>query len=283
MCGGSSYSPPRRPKEPSKNYEHFWNTTEGGFAVELVKGCNNAKCTFVCEARRKRETISITPAVFNKYVLPLKMGSSDFFLMYGSGDVSNYPLKELDDNLSGCQFNLRADSVDEDTLSKLHKGKIILNVYNNSDAIKANTFKRFIHAVHIPVSKNIDYKGVFSFVRVPVVFRGIDESNVNHVIPEEFQEEMLRSFGLKIDIELLNPIPSFRPVIESVSIKKTMVMYHFRRCFRGDSKKVVIAAPIKSIEDRVRTGKHIEKFISFVLTLPECEKCTIAWKGTWEE
>lgn len=292
MCGGG-YN--EIEKHPKSNYWDFWSSAKnGGFAVELVKGCSTMNCPFRCSAYGRKESIAILPEDYNECLsLIVPKGA----LMFGNGDVTSiYPIHKLKSHLvSRNQFNLRADIVSEEILKHLNDpiymiSKVILNVFSKADMIRANSIKSLnkylFKLVQIPVAIGFDYMSIFSICKTDFLFRGIALGRGEYIDPNCFIKEIKDAFGIKLTLDIVENTPSNRAFIETIVRGNGYFDVNIRRCFNSKSARYVLRVSEKDIEvdwwgnrKIIPTNKCFVDFIEFMRTKPDCSECFPSWKA----
>jgi len=289
MCYSSA---PALPPKPMENWDDFLNYIVShnngsfddpvGLFIELTRGCENSRCYFKCAEFGKKNVVNISP---EECYAVLEIFDNRYLCtgLFGQGDVTDYPFHEMPFFTNRIQVNFHA-GVSESLLESFVEKhvNILINVHSLEDARITNHLK-YVSAAAIPVAKNIDWKLIFSTLKVPTVFRGLSDSRSDfYVSPKEFYNEMFMEFGLITCPVLLKPVQrAFRPVVEKVELKKDSIKMILRRCFRLlDSKRITLTFP------RRRDGSYdldIESEIAKVNKLMASDtKCKICFGGAWK-
>lgn len=294
MCYSSAPAPP---PEPESKWDDYWNHVTSnntgafddpvGLFIELTRGCENTRCYFKCPEYGKENIIKITPDQCNEL---LEIFDHRHLLtgLFGQGDVTDYPFYKIPFSTNKVQINFHAgvSSTILESFDEWHKN-ILINTHSLEDAKFVNHTKG-IDAAVVPVAKDIDWKSIFSILKVPTVFRGLsDDRSPFYITPDDFCVEMFNEFGIIAHPTLLLPVQrAFRPTIEKVVFTTSNVKITLRRCFRLlDSKKIILSFPIRKDGSYDLDKKsEIAKMNQLMTADTKCKRCFGgAWKYAYPE
>lgn len=296
MCGGGSvsYSPPK-PVPPS--WDKFWDelklpSEDTGIFIEVTRGCDSVSCKLQCQARGIPKTVM--PFEELSAILKfLKGHEHPEIMLYGVGDVSNYPWAEFLKGLgrpfagilSGARINISPTANDEDIITLAHYGASIhFNVNSIEDAILANLkFKNLgcrMGGIIVPVATGVDWLEIMKTSTINIEFNSFTPSwSKRYISSQKFKDSMM-SLGIATSPVSYELKSGFKILIEKCVIneKKDTMSLTMRRCFQPDSHKTVFNFLGMEQKENRNCEKIYENLKALAKINPDCAKCS---KTVW--